>query len=172
MEVDAQGDGGDEPAEDADGGSGGEPVPPLVFDVRGEVVDEREEEDEESGCDGPRDEAQGDLGRELRDAAGEVEPDEAGEEVAAEQGDERDGDEQREQDGDEDGGAARLPVGPGFPDLVDGVEGVLDGGEADGGGPERGGKTEGDLAAAGAGGGLVEGLENDAKAEGGMTRAR
>ncbi len=55
---------------------------------------------------------------------------------------------------------ASLPVGSCLLDLVNGIEGVLDGGEADGGGPDSGGEAEGDFAAAGGCGGLVEGLED------------
>lgn len=56
-----------------------------------------------------------------------------------------------------------MPVGARVSDLVDGVEGLLNGGEADGGGPEGGDEAECDLASGGCGGGLVEGFEDGAE---------
>jgi len=127
MQVDAQGDGGQEPAGDADGGAGSEPSPALVFDVWREVVDDGEEQDKHGDGDDVEEDVEGDAEREAEVGVCDVEAYEVRGEAAGEKAGQGGADDQGEQNGDEHGGAAGLPVRAGFADFIDGVERVLNG---------------------------------------------
>jgi len=163
VEVGAQCEGGEKPEENADGSAGGEPVPATGFYVGRPVVDDGEGEGEEGGCEEPSDEA----GDESEEGGEEVVFDgmvgEGGEEVSAEQAGEGEGDDGGEDNRDADGGETCHEVGAGFFDLVDGIEGILNGGDAYGCRPDGGNESEGEFAGGGGGGGLVESCEDGAE---------
>ncbi len=143
VEVDAQAEGGEEPAEDADGSAGGEPAPAAGFDVGRPVVDDGEGEGEEGGGDGPAYEPGEDCDGESEVGMVDGVVGEGGEEVSAEHGGQDEGDDAGEQDRDADGRETSPEVGAGLADLVDGVEGLLYGGDTNGGGPDGGDEAEG-----------------------------
>jgi hypothetical protein len=85
------------------------------------------------------------------------------EEVCAEQRSQHKSDQHHKEDGDADRGEPGGNVGAGLLDPVDDIEAVLNGGEADRSGPDGCGQAEGQLAAGGGDGGLVEGIEDGAQ---------
>src|ERR1700722_3852446 len=135
-------------------------MPATLFDVGSEVIDDSEEQRQKDRSKDPTQSS----GRGRYDDSKKMMVDaqvrQSGEEVAAKQRGQHERDQHHKNDGNANGREPRGNIGSRLLDLVNDVEAVLNGRRTDLGGSDRGDQAEGEFAAGGGRGRLIERFEN------------
>ena len=135
-------------------------MPATLFDVGREVIDDSEEQRQKDRSKNPTQNSGRGRHDDSKKMMVDAQVSQSGEEVAAKQRGQHERDQHHKNDSNANGREPRGKIGARLLDLVNDVEAVLNGGRAYRGGPDRGDQAEGEFAAGGGRGRLIERFEN------------